>query len=155
MTDGRARRLQSDLEGAEEIHREDHQNSTDDREKTWILELKAPAHGGPGRPQSDHHRGENRHRSQHTRQVGHAVPYDVPALGTGEVDDAKDLDGEHRKNAGHQVEDQPAEKPQHERPEKRRLSSSNERRCFPRRPLETRWRAQGGDHFERRGAHSD
>ena len=146
--EGGARSLQRDIEGTKEVHGKDDENRANHRQEYGVLELKAPAHSRPGRTQRDHDRCEGRHRDQHTRQVGQTVLHDMTALGASEVGNAEDLDRQHRKHTGHEVEDQATEQSEHKRPDEGRSPNAGRRPAVTCVPFVPGRRGQSGNHLK-------
>ena len=79
------------------------------------MQLKAPPELRAAGPQHRQRAGQRPERQQHADREDHAVHHDGPAPMAGLVHEAQYLDSEHGKDAGHEVEDEPAEKCQGER----------------------------------------
>jgi hypothetical protein len=91
--------------------------SPDDREKDGMLELDAPADGGPRRLQRDERRGQDQEGDNHAgRRRNKSRPKRVPCC-RAVIDESQQLQRQHRKDAGHQIQNEAAEpRGDHNRP---------------------------------------
>ena len=71
-----------------------------------MLKLECPAHSLPSRPESNQHRRQSDECHYHTERIEHAVHTLLLTGFTHILGEAHRLDGQHRKDAGHQIENQ-------------------------------------------------
>ena len=98
-----------DLEQAEEVQRDEgHQRGEQDQELR-VAELHSPARLVPGGLDANHQARQHEERHQHAQRVDQAQLADLARFILGLPDEAENLQGDDRQDAGHDVQNQPAE----------------------------------------------
>jgi hypothetical protein len=105
-----------DLEGPEQVQREQQHHPRQRRHEEWLLELEPPAHRVARRAEPEHGRGENEQRSEDAGGVGQGMRPHRPVVGVHRPGEAVGLQRQDRKDAGHRVEQYAPEERQKQHP---------------------------------------
>jgi hypothetical protein len=116
------------MEDAGETQAHGEQQIGQQRNHNGRLQLEAPPDLGTGGAHADQGDAQGGERREHATRVGGPVPARLGARSAGLLDQRQHLDGQHRKDAGHQIENDAADES-----EKRSLQHRGKRYGFVRR----------------------